>query len=565
MEGLVQGDVVRLLLALGVLLGAARVFGELARRLNQPAVIGEILAGVLLGPTILGGALPQVAAFLFPSQGPVALALDALMTLAITLFLLVAGLEVNLSTLWRQGRAAIGAGLSGIIGPFTLGFAAAWYLPAMMGRGAGVDPFLFALFMATALSISALPVIAKTLIDLNLYRSDFGMVVVASAVFNDLLGWIIFAAILALLGSAPGAVPGIFWAVPLVLLFALLMLTVLRQLIHRLLPWIHAHTSWPGGILGFSLVLALFAGAFTEWLGVHAIFGSFLAGVALGDSRHLREKTRATIDQFVSHVFAPLFFAGIGLKVDFLHHFNLPLVAAVLVIAVIGKVGGCWAGGRLAGMPPREALALGFAMNARGAMEIILSLLALRYGLIGTELFVALVVMALLTSVASGPILQRLLHLRRPRPFTRFLRSRAFLPRLRGVSREEAIRELAVPLAALAGLDPGQLAGAVLDRERLMPTGIGHGIAIPHARLESISDPLVGLGISASGIDFDAPDGCPANLVFLLLTPTRNDGIQLELLADIAASLKDPEVRARALSTTSFTEFVALVRSERGG
>ncbi len=98
-----------------------------------------------------------------------------------------------------------------------------------------------------------------------------------------------------------------------------------------------------------------------------------------------------------------------------------------------------------------------------------------------------------------------------------------------------------------------------------MPTGIGHGIAIPHARLESISDPLVGLGISASGIDFDAPDGCPANLVFLLLTPTRNDGIQLELLADIAASLKDPEVRARALSTTSFTEFVALVRSERGG
>lgn len=561
MASLSAQEITAFLLSLAILLAAARLLGEIAKRLNQPAVLGEILAGILLGPTLLGAVAPATSVFLFPLEGGGALAREGLMVLAITLFLLVAGMEVNLSSVWRQGRLALSVGVAGIVGPFAIGFGMAWWLPQQMGIAAGTDPLIFALFIATALSISALPVIAKTLMDLNLYRSDLGMMVIAAAVFNDLVGWIIFAVILGMLGSGGGhalSVAGTIW---LTLGFALFMMTWGRALLHRALPWIHAHTSWPGGVLGFALALALVCAAFTEWIGVHAIFGSFLAGVALGDSSHLRQRTRATIAQFVSFIFAPLFFAGIGLKVNFVAHFDLVLVVLVLVIACIGKVVGCGIGGRLAGMPTREAWALGFGLNARGAMEIILGMLALQYGVIDERLFVALVIMALVTSLMSGPAMQWLLRLKKPRRFRDFLRPRAFFSHLKAGTRDEAIDELSLALAGALGLDPQLVATAVRQRERLMATGLGSGLAVPHARLDGLAGPAVGLGISRAGIDFDAPDGRAANLVFLLLTPRNDDGAQLEILADIARTFRSRNVREQALKATSFTEFVGLVRS----
>ncbi|HEY7745354.1 MAG TPA: cation:proton antiporter [Desulfuromonadales bacterium] len=561
MSTLTHSEITAMFLALGLLLASARLLGETARRFNLPSVLGEIMAGVLWGPTVFGAIAPAWSAYLFPLQGGGALALDGLMALAITLFLLVAGLEVDLSSIWRQGKTAINVGIAGIVGPFAVGFAAAWFLPRLMGREAGADPLIFSLFMATALSITALPVIAKTLMDLNLYRSDLGMLVVAAAVFNDLVGWIIFAVILGMLGTGAAHTLSIGQTIWLTLGFALGMLTVGRWLIHRILPWIHAHLSWPGGVLGFALSLALVSAAFTEWIGIHAIFGAFLAGVAIGDSKHLRERTRATIEQFVSFIFAPLFFASIGLKVNFLAHFDLLLVLTVLVIATLGKVLGCGLAGRLSGLARREALALGFGMNARGAMEIILGLLALKYGLIGERLFVALVVMALATSLMSGPLLQRVLHLKKPRRFTDFFTPRAFVNHLRSRSRLEAITELANAAAEVTGLDPAEICDGVLIREQLMATGIGNGLAVPHARLRGLAMPVVTVGLSCAGIDFDAPDGTPAHVIFLILTPVHDDGAQLEILADIATTFKVKEIREQAVGVATFTEFLALVRS----
>jgi Kef-type K+ transport system membrane component KefB/mannitol/fructose-specific phosphotransferase system IIA component (Ntr-type) len=560
MDLLSSHDVTVMFLALGVLLAVARLFGEVARRFNQPAILGEILAGILLGPTVLGSLLPAANAMLFPAHGGGALVLDGITTLAIALFLLVAGMEVDISTVWRQGRAVATVGLAGIIAPFAVGFAVAMLAPYLMGREGGADPLLFALFFATALSISALPVIAKTLMDLNLYRSDLGMMIVAAAVFNDLIGWIIFAIILSLLGTSAGHALSIGATIGLILAFALFMMTGARWLLHRLLPWIQAHSSWPGGILGFTLSLALLGAAFTEWIGVHAIFGSFLVGVAIGDTPHLRERIRGVIDQFVSAIFAPLFFASIGLKVNFLTHFDPLLVVVVLLIACFGKLVGCRIGGYLAGVPPREAWAIGFGMNARGAMEIILGLLALQYGLIGERLFVALVVMALVTSLMSGPAIQWLLKLKRPRHFADFLPLRGFV-HLRARSREEAIAELAEALAPLDGIDASVISQAAIARERLMGTGLGHGLAAPHARLAGLQRPVVGLGFSADGIHFEASDGKPAHLVFLILTPRDDDGAQLEILADIACTFRHEELRAQAFSVRKYTEFLALVRS----
>jgi Kef-type K+ transport system membrane component KefB len=337
-ENLQPHEITTMFLALGSLLLSARALGEIARRLSLPSVIGEILAGILLGPTVLGHLAPGLNEALFPARGNGALMLDGLTTLAIALFLLVAGMEINLATVWRRGRAALLVALCGMSLPFVLGFAMAWWLPTLVGMQEGTDHLAFSLFMATVLSISALPIIVKILMDLNIYRSELGVTMVAAAVLNDLLGWLVFAVILGQMGVHQGQGLPIGTTICLVIGFTLIMLTLVPWGINRLLAFVLAYTNGPGGVLGFALSFCLFAAAFTEWIGIHAIFGSFLAGVALGQSHHLREQTRTTIDQFISFIFAPLFFASIGLRIEFLAHFNLPLTLVLMGLAETGKV-----------------------------------------------------------------------------------------------------------------------------------------------------------------------------------------------------------------------------------
>lgn len=556
-----SGEVAALLLGLAVLLATARLLGELARRRGQPAVLGEILTGLLLGPTLLGRLFPGLT--LFPRTGGTALALDGLTTLSVALFLLVVGLEVDLERLRRQGRVALRVSVCGMSIPFVVGFLLAWQLPGAFGASAAAlaDHRLgFALFFATVLAISSLPVIARILIDLNLFRTDLGMTVIGAAILQDLCGWIVFALILSLMSATAGEGHGFpVWAtVMLTLGYVAVSLTVMRWLVHRSLPWIQAHASWPGGVLGFVLSLALLGAAFTEWIGVHAIFGTFMVGVAIGDSTHLRERTRATIDQFISAVFAPLFFASVGLRVDFVAQFDLLLVLLVTVAACSTMIGGATLGGRWAGLSSREALAIGFGMNARGAMAIVLGLLALQYEVIEERMFVALVVMALFTSVISGPLMQRTLGRRRAASFKSHLSARTFVPALEGAGADEAIRELCqVAAPAASGIEPESLVEAVLARERVLPSGLRGGVAVPSARIAGLSQPVVALGLSAEGLDFDAPDGELARIVVLLLLPASGYEAQWALLADIDRTFAPPERRGRVLQSSSYTELLA--------
>ena len=563
MHHLSPPEIAVMFVSLGVLLASARLLGEIARKLNQPSILGELAAGILLGPTVLGRVWPSLVATLFPQEGALAIALDGLTTVAIALFLLVAGMEVDLSSIWRQGRAAFTVSFLGILFPFSLGLTAAKLFPNGMGREVGVDPLIYALFLATAMSISALPVIAKTLMDLGIYRSDLGMVVVASAVCNDLAGWLAFALILSMFGgAAEHSTPSIGWTAAATLGFTAFLLTLGRGLIHRALPWIQAHTSWPGGVLGFALTLGLFGAAFTQWIGVHAVFGAFLVGVAIGDSSHLREHTRTIIHEFVSFIFAPLFFAGIGLKLDFAHHFDGRLTLLVIVVACAGKIIGCGLGARWGGIARREAWAIGVAMNARGAMEIIVGLLGLQSGLIGKTMFVSLVAMALATSLMSGPLMRKILRLKKPRRLSDYLGAKGFVADLRGESRKDVIGELVQAVCAGLELKVDEVASAVLDRETQGPTGLGDRVAVPHARFDSLNGPVVAVGLSQNGVDFDAPDGLPAQLIFLILTPRDDDGAQVEILADIARTFQHEEIRQKAIEVTNYTEFLAMIRTQ---
>ncbi len=557
MQELSARDITVLFLSLGILLGAARLMGELAQRLRQPAVLGELLAGVLLGPTVLGTVAPELNAFLFPAEGPSAVALKAIATLAIALYLMVAGIEVDLSTIWRQGRIGAKIGLASVAIPFACGLAAAWLAPMALGRRPEADGLVFMLFLAVALSISALPVIAKTLMDMDLYRSDLGMVVVSAAILNDLVGWIIFAVLLGLLGHGEGN--GIVLTITLALAFSAVMLTVGRWLIHKALPYVQAYTRWPAGELSFAIILALLGAAFAAWIGIHAIFGAFLVGAALGDSVHLRERTRVTIEHFISSIFAPLFFAGIGLHVNFRAHFDGLLVLKVLALTVACKLAGGYLGARWGRMPAREAWAVGFAMVSVGAMGIIVGLIALQAGIIGQRLFVALVIMAMATAMLSGPALRLILKPARKWAPRDALSAKLFLRHLKFCTRREALEEMVHAACTVAGLDPQRILTEVWSREETLSTGIGNGIALPHARVAGLREPILTVGICDGGIDFDAPDGQPAHILFLILTPADDPRAQLTMAAEIARLFRKQAVLDRALRTRSFTDFLALM------
>jgi Kef-type K+ transport system membrane component KefB/mannitol/fructose-specific phosphotransferase system IIA component (Ntr-type) len=571
-----HADIVALFMSLGVLLVVARLLGELVRRFGQPSILGELAAGILLGPTLLGAFAPELYGALFPfvaaDGGPsnFSIAFEGLTTVAIAMFLLVAGMEVDLATVWRQGKLALGVGVLGIVVPFAMGFGAAaggYFLlgAESLGMGLKADWLVFALFFATTLSITALPVIAKTLMDLDLFRTELGMTIVAAAIFNDLAGWIIFSMILSMMGGDAASEKHLSVGVTIALTlgFTAFMLTLGRWLINRSLPWIQAHLSWPGGVLGIMMALGLLAAAFTEWVGVHAIFGSFLLGVALGDSRYLRERTRTTIEQFINFIFAPLFFASIGLKVDFVASFDVLLVVVVLVVACAGKLLGAYWAARWFGLDSRQGWVVGFGMNARGAMEIILGLLALQVGLINEQLFVALVVMALVTSAIAGPAISRLMAKGRVKQFTAFVGSKSFIPNLKAASRFEAISELA-EVSGVKSVPISQVVQAVIERERVLPTGMGSELALPHARIAGMKETQVAIGISRSGIDFDSPDGSLAHIIVLLLVPADDLTTALELYRQVLGTFRDEKLRDDMKRVRNYTEFLALLAAHRG-
>lgn len=552
-------EVTFFILGLAALLVAARVLGELAERIRLPAVVGEISTGLVLGPTLLGRISPQLQTALFPEVGPGAMALQGFTTIAVVLFLLVAGLEIDLSTVWRQGKRAAVISVTGILGPLAVGLAAGWYIPHLVGISPTADPVIFALFFATAMSISALPVIAKTLLDLNMFRTDVGLTVMAAAVCNDLVGWIIFAVILGMMGGTAAGMP-IETTIVLMLVFTAFMLTVGRWLVNAILPWVQAHSHWPGGVLGMTLALGFAAAAFTAWIGIHAIFGAFMVGVAVGDSKHLRKRTRATLEQFVGFIFAPIFFATLALRVDFVANFDLGLCLLVFAIATIGKLLGCRIGAWLVGTPLREAWAIAFGMNARGAMEIILGLIALEAGLIEAPLFVALVVMALGTSIMSGPLMEWSLRRKRHVGFYNHLSSTGFVPQIQATTCHGVIEELCRRVAGEANVDTQTLVDAVWAHEQLVATGFHNRVAVPNARIPGLARPIVALGVSNHGIDFDAADGRTTRVVFLLLVPEQASGVQWEIVSEICELLEEPGVRDRLLGVTRFTELRALLK-----
>ena len=527
-----------------LLLGLARGLGELFRLWKQPTISAEILAGLLLGPTILGRFFPSLYRAAFPADIVQRYMLETVAWLGLLFFLLEAGLKMDFSSAWRHRGRALTIALTGIAVPMAIAFSCCYFLPARYLKNPD-QRIIFSLFMATVMTISAMPIAIRALNDLNVAKTDLGFLIMSALSVNEIIGWMVFTLVLGLFiqaGTVLGRTLVIFLAG---IAFAVFCLTAGRRFADAVISNIRRRNMpEPASSLTFICLLGLFCGAVFQRIGIHALLGFFIAGVVAGEAKALSERTRQVISQMVYAIFVPLFFAGIGLGIDFFKNFNLFLVLFVSVIGIFGKFLGAWLGVAFTDLPKVNRLSVAIAHTPGGSMEIVIGILALKYNLINEPMFVAIVFGAVISSVILGPWLKQAMYRRKTRSVLEFFSRREIIAELKSSDRDNAIRELCL-LACEQGNMPSAdaLSLAVLTRENSMGTAIEEGVALPHARIPSLVRPMVVFGKSQFGIEWNSPDGQPAHFIFLILTPREDDDIQVQILRIIARIMSEKEAR----------------------
>jgi Kef-type K+ transport system membrane component KefB len=396
-----------LLAQLLAILAATRACGFLARRDGQPQVIGEMLAGILLGPSLFGALAPGPAAALFP---PASLGtLGALSQVGMVLFMFLVGLELDTTSFRTHGQAAVLTSHASIVFPFALGTTLAL---AVYGRFAprGVPFAVFALFLGAAMSVTAFPVLARILVERGLLRTPLGALAISAAAVDDVTAWMILAAIMAMVRSGTGSTPP--WVPPVGLALFLAAAYVVRGPLRRRVAAAFARRGHLTHDLTGALVALVLAGAcITEAIGVHALFGSFVVGLMLARERPLAAAVRDRLEDLLVVVLLPLYFAFTGLRtrLDLLGDGGAwGWAAAILGVAVAGKLGGSALAARISGLRWRDALALGALMNTRGLMELVILNVGLDLGVLSPALYSMMVLMAVATTVMTQPLLAAL-------------------------------------------------------------------------------------------------------------------------------------------------------------
>ncbi|MGH8911016.1 MAG: cation:proton antiporter [Acidimicrobiia bacterium] len=397
-------EVLQLVVQVAALLFTARLLGGVATRLRQPSVVGEILAGVLLGPSLLSGLIPFVGEWILPQTQVQGYLLEVVALIGVMLLLVITGLETDLDLIRRKASTAIGVSIGSLLLPFSTGLALGYLIPSDLIP----DPSqrtVFALFLATALSISAIPVLAKVLMDLDLMRRDIGQTLLAAAMINDVTGWTLLGLLTALASAAVLTAGTVLQTVAMVLVFLVATATLGSFLVNRGLAFIQDHFRGHDHILTLVIVLAFGWGAFTQALRLEPVVGAFAIGILFGRSPRLPSDAVHKLESLALAVFAPIFFAVAGLKVDvsaILEPRLLILTLVVIAVATFGKVVGAYLGARfLSGQDRWSALAYGSGLNARGAVEIIIAAIGLSLGILSQEIFSIIVVMAVVTSLMT--------------------------------------------------------------------------------------------------------------------------------------------------------------------
>jgi Kef-type K+ transport system membrane component KefB len=390
-----------LLLALAAVVITGRVLGRVFRLIGQPPVIGEVVAGIALGPSLLGAVSPDAYAFLLPTA--VAPSLGLLSQLGVALYMFLIGVELDTDVLRGQLRATVTIAQSSIVLPFVLGAGlAAVVAPNLAPSGV---PFThFVLFMGVAMAITAFPVLARILADTGLTRTDLGRLALTCAAVGDVTAWCLLAFVVGVVQSRQGSalLPSVMTVGYIALMFM-----VVRPAVGRWCRRLEAR-ALDRDVIAAVIVAALVSALITEWIGIHAIFGAFLMGAVIPHDSRLARALEERIENLVTILLLPAFFAFAGMRTEIGLISNWTgwlTCAAIIVVATVGKFGGTLAAARLAGHEWRTATGLGVLMNTRGLMELIVLNVGLDLGVISPTLFTMMVVMAIVTTMATTPLL----------------------------------------------------------------------------------------------------------------------------------------------------------------
>jgi Kef-type K+ transport system membrane component KefB len=391
-----------------LLLVTGRVMGEAMLRIGQPAVMGQLIAGILLGPSVLGQFWPELQHTIFPPDREQKAMIDAVSQLGILMLLLLTGMETDLSVLQKSRRTALSVSLTGIAVPFVCGFVLGELLPANM-LPHPEQRLITSLFLGTALSISSVKIVAMVVREMNFMRRTVGQLIITSAIIDDTTCWIIMAVTFGLALHGGVDLAGLGQSVIGTALFLLASFTIGRRLVFFLIRWANDTLVSEVPVITTILVVMGIMALITHAIGVHTVLGAFVAGILVGQSpiltRHIDEQLRGLI----TALFMPVFFGMAGLNSDLRVLENPPLLLVALgfiAIASLGKFSGAFIGGAIGGLTWRESLALGWGMNARGSTEVIVASLGLSMGALSQDLFTMIVTMAIVTTMAMPPMLR---------------------------------------------------------------------------------------------------------------------------------------------------------------
>lgn len=523
-----ESNIFYLLLQLSIIFILTNLINSFLKKINQPTITGDLLVGIFLGPTILGSFFPQIYYFIFPQNLVQIAMLDTLSWFGLFLVLLSTGIEVDFSSIWKQRKNALIISTLDIIVPIVFSIFFIYFLPDRYFEFSD-NKFITAFFISVIMTISALPIAIRALREVGIMKSDLGFLIISALTINDIIGWIIFTLILSLF-----SMKFFDWKIAIQIvaytgIFTFLALNVGKKIVNWLFSKVsNQDGNGVQGVLAVLISIGVIFGLITLEIGIHTLFGFFIAGIVAGDSPHFTKSARNTVHNFVYPIFASLFFVNIGLKINFFESFNLFLAVFITFIGIAGRYLGAWIGSTLSNNITYRNI-ISIAHTPGGEMHIVVSLIALSFGLLSKELFVAIVFAAILSSIINGPWLalssKRFVYLESVKI--------SIYPniKLQATTKEEVIHKL-LEIVGLSNSSKESFEN-ILEKEEGICSGLENSIAIPKGVINGIEEPKIVFARLENPINWNSLDGKLAKNIFLILTSNELQEEQIKIIKKI--------------------------------
>ncbi|MCB5254202.1 MAG: cation:proton antiporter [Candidatus Cloacimonadaceae bacterium] len=550
------------LIQFALVLGLCKFVGYFFAKLKQSSVTSDILVGVMLGPAILGRLFPGVQAYLFPAEEIQRSMLETIAWFGNLFLLMEAGLEINFSRVWQQRSDAVKLSMSDLTLPIIISFIPLYFLPSHYL----IDPshrVLFALFIAAVMTISALPVAIRGMRDLNILKTDVGFLILSALTMNDIAGWVLFTIILGIFSHGSLELSFVLRLVFLTLAFTLISLTIVRKIVDKMVTFIHNKAGDGSGLkITFIMLIGAIFGAITLKIGIHSLFGFFIAGTILGEATHISKRDRFVVNRLVYSIFVPIFFANIGLHLDFIANFDWFLVLLMVVVGISARYIAAYIGARWSKQHKSNLSVIAVAHTPGGEMHIVVGMLAFSAGLITEKILVSIIASALISTVIFGPWLSLAVRKLRKTVFDVLFAEEDVFIDIDSNSQEEMMQIMSEKVAQRTQLSAETILHEIKIREDQMSTAMGKALAIPHARLEGIQQSYLFVFHTRQGLEWDSPDGSLVRLIVLVVTPKQSPNAQIQILQGLANALHDRK-KARSLVNSRDRRYIwAVLRSE---